>query len=169
MNVTLTQVAQVAPDAAVRIREAIRDRRIQAERQTGVAGRPYMIRTEDLIKIDHSWASLVRQLESAEPTAMTDGGRPRERRVMTRMAESPGEDSALVGRMLLMMEGQAAMMRSLVDAVMRDAHRREDRVERMQQELEQLSYKLGQAHQEIGRLERHVAERQIRMSRAEEA
>jgi hypothetical protein len=165
MNVTLTQIAQVAPDAAGRVREAIREGRLQAERQAGAAGRPYVIRTEDLIKIDRSLEPIVRQLEAGDvPVA---AGRARMRRLGRLEGTEP--DGTTLSRLVSLMEAQSAMMRTLMEALSRESERRETRIERMQDELQQLSYKLGQAHQEIGRLERMVAERQVRLPRAEEA
>jgi hypothetical protein len=165
MNVTLTQIAQVAPDVANRIRDAIRTGRLPAERQPGAAGRPYVIRTEDLIKVDRSLEPVVRQLESGE-MVMT-GARSRMRRV-ARMPTPMGDETVL-SRLVALMEAQSGMLRTLMEAIGRESERREGRLERMQEELQQLSYKLGQAHQEIGRLERLVAERQVRLPRAEEA
>ena len=166
MNVTLTQIAQVAPEVAGRLREAIREGRLQAERQQGAAGRPYVIRTEDLIKVDRSLESLTRQLESG--TVVPTPGRSRFRRG-ARTEEAAAMDADTVGRLVALMEAQSGMLRTLMEAVTRESERREGRIERMQDDLQQLSYKLGQAHQEVGRLERMVAERAGRLPRAEEA
>jgi hypothetical protein len=167
MNVTLTQIAQVAPDVANRLREAIREGRLHAERQQGAAGRPYVIRTEDLAKVDRGLEPLVRQLESGEGLmAPSHGGRMRR---ASRGMEAGLADGGTLTRLVSLMEAQSAMMRTMMDTLARETERREDRLERMQEDLQQLSYKLGQAHQEIARLERSAAERQMRMPRAEEA
>ncbi|MCL8207895.1 MAG: hypothetical protein K6V97_07490 [Actinomycetia bacterium] len=168
MNVTLNQIARIAPEVAGRVREAIRDGRIKAERQQGVAGRPYVIETEALVKLDRTWEPVVRRLEAGDVPAGPMPSRSRRGR-----AGADGSDGSWSGdaghldRLITLMEAQAAMLRTLMDQVTRDRERKEDRLDRMQEELTQLSYKLGQAHQEIARLERHVAER--RLPRAEEA
>jgi uncharacterized coiled-coil protein SlyX len=164
MNVTLTQVAQVAPDAAQKIRDAIRSGRLPAERRAGAAGRPYVFRTEDLVKVDREFEPVVRQLESGEAPALPPRGRtPRPDR------SAGGVDPEMVERLVSLMETQSAMMRTLMDTVARQAAQREMRLERMQEDLQQLSYKLGQAHQEIGRLERLLGERQALLPRVEQA
>lgn len=162
MNVTLTQIARVAPDVAVRLREAIRENRLQAERMTGVAGRPYALTTEALAAWDPGLRSLCLALEGGAGRDVAVRGR----RGTPKVSES-AVDADHLGRLVSIMESQSTMLRTLVEAMARDADQREDRLGRMQEELQQLSYKLGQAHQEIGRLERHLAERRI--GRAEEA
>lgn len=169
MNVTLTQIAAVAPDVAGRLREAIREGRLQAQRRPGVAGRPYVIQTEDLVKVDRSLESLAKRLESQDGAFTVAATGSRGRRAMLHAEAGMGMDVGGLGRVITLMEAQAGMMRTLMDAVARENQRREDRLDRLHEELQQLSYKLGQAHQEIARLERHVAERQVRMPRAEEA
>jgi hypothetical protein len=165
MNVTLTQIAQVAPEVAGRLREAIREGRVPAERQAGAAGRPYVVLGDDLVKWDRSLEPLVRQLESGAP--LPAPGRLRPRRG-ARGDEGAGLDPDLMARLVALMEGQAEMLRALMEALTRESERREGRIERLQEELQQLSYKLGQAHHEVGRLERVLAERP-RLPRAEEA
>lgn len=169
MNVTLNQIARIAPEVAGRVREAIREGRIKAERQQGVAGRPYVIETDALVRLDRAWEPVVRRLEAGDvPSGPVSS---RSRRARSAGADgtdgSPFGDAGHLDRLITLMEAQAAMLRTLMDQVTRDRERKEDRLDRMQEELTQLSYKLGQAHQEIARLERHVAER--RLPRAEEA
>jgi hypothetical protein len=162
MNVTLTQIARVAPDVANRVREAIRENHLHAERMTGVAGRPYALTTEALMAWDPSLRPLCQQLEDG-------AGREAPARVRrsSMRAADPGWDQDHLGRLVSIVESQSTMLRTLVEAIAREADQREHRLGRMQEEIQQLSYKLGQAHQEIGRLERHLAER--RLARAEEA
>jgi hypothetical protein len=168
MNVTLNQIARIAPEVAGRVREAIRDGRIKAERQQGVAGRPYVIETEALVKLDRTWEPVVRRLEAGDGPAGPMPSRSRRGRAGADGSDgSWSSDAGHLDRLITLMEAQAAMLRTLMDQVTRDRERKEDRLDRMQEELTQLSYKLGQAHQEIARLERHVAER--RLPRAEEA
>jgi|BEDMetMinimDraft_2_1075160.scaffolds.fasta_scaffold04899_1 hypothetical protein len=168
MNVTLNQIARIAPEVAGRVREAIREGRIKAVRQQGVAGRPYVVETEALVRLDRSWEAVARRLEAGDVPPGPVASRPRRMRWAGDGAEHTAfGDPGHLDRLITLMEAQAAMLRTLMDQVARDRERKEDRLDRMQEELTQLSYKLGQAHQEIARLERHVAER--RLPRAEEA
>jgi len=189
MDVTLGDIERVSPEAANRVRDAIRRGLLPADRQSGVAGRPYLVRTDDLTNWDAGLEEVVARLMSEEerpPAPMArpvDGTgaaaarRPAARRwqgsapALVGGARGYADDAAAdyVGRMVSLMEAQAAMMRTLVDGLNRANSQREDRLDKMQEELQQMSYKLGQAHHEIGRLERHLAERQGLLSRAGEA
>jgi uncharacterized coiled-coil protein SlyX len=189
MDVTLGDIERVSPEAANRVRDAIRHGLLPADRQPGVAGRPYLVSTDDLTNWDAGLGQVVAHLMNederpAEPMvpSVDRTGAPSDRRRAPRRwqgATPPvaagrrgyADDVAAdyVGRMVSLMEAQAAMMRTLVDGLNRANSEREDRLDKMQEELQQMSYKLGQAHQEIGRLERHLAERQGLLSRAGEA
>jgi len=161
MNVTLTQIARLSPEVAARLREAIRENHIKAERRTGVAGRPYTVTTEALVAWDPSLGPIVQQLENGVAFERL----PKPRRTMRTIAEAADDDQ--MARLVTIMESQSSMLRTLVESMARESDQREHRLTRMQEELQQLHYKLGQAHQEIGRLERQLAER--RLVRAEEA
>lgn len=162
MNVTLTQIARVSPEVAARLRDAIRESQIKAERRTGVAGRPYTLTTEALLEWDPSLKPIVQQLENGG--GLDRLSRPRR---LSRTLGGSGADDDQMGRLVTIMESQSSMLRTLVESMARDSDQREHRLNRVQEELQQLHYKLGQAHQEIGRLERQLAER--RLARAEEA
>lgn len=177
MDVTLGEIERVSPEAAARVRDAIRQGLVSADRKTGVAGRPYLVRTEDVLKWDGALEPIMRRV-AAEGTVPTDGGDGRGRRMAGRRVSrdglgarlgSDGEGRETMGRLLALMEAQAAMMRTLVDGMNRANGQREDRIDKMQDELQQMSYKLGQAHQEIGRLERRLADRQGLLARTGEA
>jgi predicted RNase H-like nuclease (RuvC/YqgF family) len=161
MNVTLTQIARVSPEVAARLRDAIRENHIRAERRTGVAGRPYTLTTEALMEWDPALRPIVQQLENGNGLERM----PKARRMSRPLSEVVDDDQ--MGRLVTIMESQSAMLRTLVESMARESDQREHRLTRMQEELQQLHYKLGQAHQEIGRLERQLAER--RLPRAEEA
>jgi predicted nuclease with TOPRIM domain len=55
------------------------------------------------------------------------------------------------------MESQHQMVREMVELLSEELARRNDRMDRQADEIQQLSFKLGQAHQEVGRLERQLA------------
>lgn len=185
MDVTLGDIERVSAEAAVRVREAIRQGALPADRKAGVAGRPYLVRTEDVVAWDGGLEPIMRRVaeDEAGRDAASGGEGPgrrmsgrarrlgaREGRPVRGWMEPDGpEGRETVGRLLALMESQAAMMRTLVDGMNRANGHREDRLDKMQDELQQMSYKLGQAHQEIGRLERHLADRQGLLARAGEA
>ena len=176
MDVTLGEIERISPEAAARVRDAIRQGQLRADRKTGVAGRPYLVRTEDVLQWDGALEPIVRRL--ASDGAADDGGDARARQMSGRrlsrggLGARPwpeGDGRETWGRLLALMEAQAVMMRTLVDGMSRANGHREDRLDKMQDELQQMSYKLGQAHQEIGRLERHLADRQGLLARTGEA
>ncbi len=180
MDVTLGEIERISPEAATRVRDAIRQGQLAADRKTGVAGRPYLVRTEDVLKWDGALEPIMRRVgaDGADGVLGPDGGDARVRRRSGRRmpreglgarAWSEGDGRETMGRLLALMEAQAAMMRTLVDGMNRANGHREDRLDKMQDELQQMSYKLGQAHQEIGRLERHLADRQGLLARTGEA
>lgn len=177
MDVTLGEIERISPEAALRVRDAIRQGQLPADRKTGVAGRPYLVRTEDVLKWDGALEPIMRRV-AADGAVPADGGDRRVRRMSGRRtprealearAWSEGDGREVMGRLLALMEAQAVMMRTLVDGMNRANGHREDRLDKMQDELQQMSYKLGQAHQEIGRLERHLADRQGLLARTGEA
>ncbi len=185
MDVTLGEIERISPEVAVRIREAIRQGVLPADRKTGVAGRPYLVKTDDVLAWDGGLEPIMRRVEADEAGRSAPAGGDmagprmngrarrlgaRDVRALRGWLEPDGpEGRETVGRLLALMESQAAMMRTLVDGMNRANGHREDRLDKMQDDLQQMSYKLGQAHQEIGRLERHLAERQGILARTGEA
>jgi hypothetical protein len=184
MDVTLSDIERTSPEVAARVRDAIRQGQLKAARKPGVAGRPYLVRTDDVVAWDAGLEPVMRRVMTDVEEAPADDRprsmpvRPARLRAGRRMDAGP-HPSPLMGsgadrmmsldRMLAVMEAQAGMMRTLVDGMQRASALREERLDKMQDELQQMSYKLGQAHQEIGRLERHLAERQGILGRAGEA
>ena len=177
MDVTLGEIERISPEAALRVRDAIRQGQLPADRKTGVAGRPYLVRSEDVLQWDGALEPIMRRVV-AEGGAPVDGaaapvrrmsGRRMPREGLQSRSWSEGDGRETMGRLLALMEAQAVMMRTLVDGMSRANGHREDRLDKMQDELQQMSYKLGQAHQEIGRLERHLADRQGLLARTGEA
>lgn len=160
MEVTLTQLIQLAPEMASSLRDDVRSGRLPASRKRGVAGRPYVLRTEDL---ESSGRPEYREL--ADMAARTPIAAPhRTKRMMTAapvMAMRP--DTELFD----IVESQHMMLKDLVQVLTQEMRGRYDRLDRQQMQMQELSYKLGQAHQEIARLERMLAERSF--SRVDEA
>lgn len=154
MEVALSQLIKLAPELAQTLRDEIRSGRLAAERKTGMAGRPYMVRTEDLAASD---MERIRDL-SAKVEQM--GEVPMRRRLRRGALEigdrempswTPG--SEVWYPLIKMMESQRVMLEELVQTLTQEMGRRNSRMENHEREVQELSYKLGQAHQEIMRLE----------------
>lgn len=165
MDVTLGQLEQISPELAGPLREEIRAGRLPAVRQSGVAGRPYVVRTEDLAESEQeAFRALAKKAESwsprgaQHPVGRTGVARIREAASANRLEAWDQTWPPL----LQMVESQHMMLRGLVDVLTHEMENRHDRIDRQQREIQELSYKLGQAHQDIGRLERALAERLAR-------
>ena len=156
----MAQLIQLAPELASVLREDVRAGHLKATRKRGVAGRPYVLRTEDL---EASGRAEYRELAEAASRMPAPS--------MTRMKRSLGNPPIMAMRpeteLFDIVESQHMMLKDLVQVLTQEMRGRYDRLERQQMQMQELSYKLGQAHQEIGRLERMVADRSF--SRVEEA
>jgi len=163
MEVMLTQLMELAPELASTLRDDVRQGRLPAERKKGVAGRPYVVKTEDLVGLNRSeyreLASLAENLPA--PTRV----RRHRSSLSAPLALTPRPEMMEWASML---ESQHLMLKDLVSVLTQEMRGRYDRIERQELKMQELSYKLGQAHQEIARLERMIAERNLR-SRIEEA
>ncbi len=160
MEVTLTQLIQMAPDMAASLRDDVRSGRIPATRKRGVAGRPYVLKTEDL---EASGRTEYREL--AEVASRTPMGAPtRIKRMMPSSTIMPMRHEG--SELFDIMESQHMMLKDLVQVLTQEMRGRYDRLDRQQMQMQELSYKLGQAHQEIARLERMLAERSFRVDEA---
>ncbi len=159
MEVTLSQVMELVPELAQTLRDDIRNGRLVAERRTGMAGRPYVISSEVLAQSEREvYRQLAKRLEqfSGAKTRM----RPRsEGDRAERWFADEGRSEAPDGwyPLIKVMESQQQMVREMVEMLSQELARRNERMDRQTDEIQQLSFKLGQAHQEVGRLERQIA------------
>lgn len=155
MEVTLTQLIQAAPELSATLRDDVRTGRLPAVRKRGVAGRPYVLRTEDL---EGSGRPEYREL--AEMAGRAPMSAPvRAKRVMTASAVMTGRPEGT--ELFDIVESQHIMLKDLVQVLTQEMRGRYDRLDRQQMQMQELSYKLGQAHQEIARLERMLADRSL--------
>lgn len=160
MEVTLAQLIHLAPELGSTLREDIRAGRLAASRKRGVAGRPYIIRTEDLEACGRPEYRELVDLAQHAPLATP----VRTKRLGGVASASPlRSDTELFD----IVESQHVMLKDLVAVLTQEMRARYDRLDRQQMQMQELSYKLGQAHQEIARLERMMAERSF--SRIDEA
>ncbi|PSR37511.1 MAG: hypothetical protein C7B44_03385 [Sulfobacillus thermosulfidooxidans] len=155
MEVTLSQLIEAAPELAVALRTDIRRGKLPAKRQEGVAGRPYLVDTHSLLQSDREgFRQLAQDLEAGREIIRTksdkgSAGVSHSRRI--------GEE--IWPPFMKIMESQQSMMNQLLDVFTEEMRRRQDRVDRQAREMQELSYKLGQSHQQIERLERILKER----------
>lgn len=158
MEVALSQLIKLVPDLAPTLREEIRSGRLSAERKTGMAGRPYMIQTEEMAS---SEIERIRDLAEKVEQMGEVPVRRRQRRTMVEEAarELPGliPGSEMWFPLIKMMESQRVMLEDLVESLTQEMGRRNSRMDNHEREVQELSYKLGQAHQEIVRLESELA------------
>ncbi len=160
MEVTLAQLIHMAPEMASVLKDDIRMGRLSAVRKRGVAGRPYILKTEDL---ENSGRPEYRELaEMATRAPMATPQRTKRMMVPPSIA-TRRPDTELFD----IVESQHVMLKDLVQVLTQEMRGRYDRMDRQQMQMQELSYKLGQAHQEIARLERMLAERSF--SRMDEA
>ncbi len=154
MEVTLSQLIESAPELAVALRTDIRKGRLAARRQEGVAGRPYVVDTQTLMQSDReAFRQLAQDVETGREVL-------RPRHVNTaRMTQPPILPNDTNWQPFTkIMESQQAMMSQLLEVLTDEMRHRQDRVDRQGREMQELSYKLGQSHQQIERLERLLKE-----------
>ncbi len=151
MEVTLSQLIESAPELAVVLRTDIRKGRLPAKRQEGVAGRPYVVDTQDLSQSEReAFRLLAQDFESGREAV-----RPRRSQPTRLTPPSPGAaDVNNWQPFMKIMESQQAMMKQLLEVLTDEMRHRQERVDRQAREMQELSYKLGQSHQQIDRLER---------------
>ncbi len=159
MEVTLSQVMELVPEMAQTLREDIRTGKLVAERKTGMAGRPYVISSDVLAQSDRE---IYRQLAKRIEQSLGVKARLRHRGDIVRSERWIGEDNPSENvdhwyPLVKVMESQHQMVREMVELLSQELARRNDRMDRQADEIQQLSFKLGQAHQEVGRLERQLA------------
>ncbi|CAB1129267.1 conserved protein of unknown function [Candidatus Hydrogenisulfobacillus filiaventi] len=150
MEYTLSEIAAVDPALAQSLRNDIRAGRIPAERRMGVAGRPYVVPRDVLENAEEeAYRQLAARLASLGATGARPGrgGLPGDRRL------ADGDWLPWVD----MVREQHLMLRTVVEALTQELSRQNQRWEEETRDLRELAYKLGQAHQEIARLERQVA------------
>lgn len=154
MEVTLSQVMELVPEMAQILREDIRAGRLPAERRTGMAGRPYVISSETLAQSDREiYRQLAKRLEQSFGPKARMRGRDADR-FSDASARADGIEAWYP--LIKVMESQHEMMRETVGLLSQEMSRRNERIARQTEEIQQLSYKLGQAYQEINRLEREL-------------
>lgn len=152
MEVTLTQLIQMAPELGSTLKDDVRSGRLKASRKRGVAGRPYVLSTEDLESSGRPEYRELAEMAGRSPAMMT----PRAKRLVPQpMVPAPHQNTELFD----IMESQHMMLKDLVQVLTEEMRNRYDRLDRQQMQMQELSYKLGQAHQQISRLERIVADR----------
>ncbi len=151
MEVTLSQLIESAPELAVVLRTDIRKGRLPAKRQEGVAGRPYVVDTHDLLQSDReSFRALAQEFESGREVV-----HPRRSHSAHLAPSSAGSNDVGTWQPFMkIMESQQAMMKQLLEVLTDEMRHRQERVDRQAREMQELSYKLGQSHQQIERLER---------------
>ncbi len=158
VEVTLSELMELVPEMAQVVRDDIRTGRLPAERKTGMAGRPYVISSETLAQSDREgYRQLAKRLEQV----LANKGRSRARVDLNRSERWINGDSRPDVNeswfpLVKMMESQHQMMREMVELLSQELARRNERMDRQADEIQQLSFKLGQAHQEVGRLERQI-------------
>ena len=160
MEVTLTQLLQIAPELGSSLRDDVRSGRLAASRKRGVAGRPYVLRTEDL---EASARPEYRELAEMATRAPMAAPVRAKRMLATAPVMAMRPDTELFD----IVESQHMMLKDLVQVLTQEMRGRYDRMDRQQMQMQELSYKLGQAHQEIARLERMLADRTL--ARVDEA
>lgn len=160
MEVTLTQLIHMAPELGSLLREDVRSGRLAATRKRGVAGRPYVLRTEELESFGRPEYRELAELVGRSPQVMA----PRARRASV---SAPLVAARADTELFDIVESQHMMLKDLVQVLTQEMRTRYDRLDRQQMQLQELSYKLGQSHQEIARLERLLAERSF--ARVDEA
>lgn len=159
---------EIAPELAGRLRDDVRSGRVTAERKRGAAGRPYIVRTETLATSDVSEYRELAEVAEKMPAPVTV--RRRNRMAEARSQAGMMEASSLPWAPLFqILEAQHLMLKDVVGVVSQEMKSRYDRQDRQQLQIQELSFKLGQAHQEVARLERMMAERGLRGGRMEEA
>lgn len=161
MEVTLAQLIHMAPELGSSLKEDVRSGRLAAVRKRGVAGRPYVLRTEDLEATGRAEYQELAEMASRAPVASP-----------TRTKRILGAPSSMASmrpdtELFDIVESQHMMLKDLVLVLTQEMRGRYDRLDRQQMQMQELSYKLGQAHQEIARLERMLADRSF--SRMDEA
>lgn len=153
VEVTLRQLIEISPELAPVLKEEIHAGRLPAERKPGMAGRPYTISVEALRR------SGVQSLQALAEKAEHLLSLPVKGRGKLGFRPGAGEDGGYDwwGVAMRMLESQHLMLREVVDLLSREMARRTQGIEKRDEEIRELSYKLGQAHQEILRLERQLA------------
>lgn len=154
MEVTLGQLIQIAPELASTLRDDIRSGYLPAARKKGVAGRPYLVTTEDLLASDREdYQELAHKAENW--SYRNDGKTPSFSRTKTPTgATQTAAVDVSWAPVLKIMESQHTMLQGLVEAITQELHDRHERIDRQQRDIQELSYKLGLAHQQLTRMER---------------
>jgi uncharacterized coiled-coil protein SlyX len=155
LEVTLSQLIESAPELAVVLRSDIRKGRLPAKRQEGVAGRPYVVDMQDLLESDREAFRLLAQDFEAGREVV----RPRRSPSSRLPSSSSGPNDTNWQPFMKIMESQQAMMKQLLEVLTDEMRHRQERVDRQAREMQELSYKLGQSHQQIERLERLLKDR----------
>ncbi|WP_431607698.1 hypothetical protein [Sulfobacillus thermosulfidooxidans] len=147
---TLSQLIESAPELAVALRTDIRKGRLAAKRQEGVAGRPYVVDTQALMQSDReAFRQLAQDLEAGREVVRSRSAN------MGRIHHTPAiGNEANWQPFMKIMESQQNMMSQLLEVLTDEMRHRQERVDRQAREMQELSYKLGQSHQQIERLER---------------
>ncbi len=160
MEITLNQLIDAAPELAMMLRRDIRQGKLAATRKTGVAGRPYVVESDVLAESDQEPYRLLAQKVLKSPERLQT-----RHNVLSRSESFGGlrTTSEEVWQPLMkMLESQHAMLQQMINVFMHEMQQSQERFERQGRDMQELSYKLGQAHQQVERLERMVGERLVR-------
>ncbi len=164
MEITLNQLIDQAPELAMMLRSDIRQGRLTASRKTGVAGRPYVLDTEVLLASDRDAYRMLAQQLTNNPERLQSRRSAAPRSDGFRSTPSMGEE--VWQPLLKMLESQHAMLQQMINVFLHEMQQSHDRYDRQSREMQEISYKLGQAHQKGERLERLVTERMGRQEQA---
>ncbi len=157
MEITLNQLIDAAPELAMMLRSDIRHGKLAAMRKTGVAGRPYVIDSEVLAQSEHeSYRALAQKI-------LKNPDRLPVRRASQSRSESyvgvRGNGDEVWQPLMKMLESQHGMLQQMINVFLHEMQQSHERYDRQGREMQELSYKLGQAHQKAERLERMLGER----------
>ena len=164
MELTLNQLIDQAPELAMMLRNDIRQGKLPATRKTGVAGRPYVLDSEALVKSDRDAYRMLAQQVLNNPERLQPRRNSNSRTETFRAAPTMGEE--VWQPLLKMLESQHGMLQQMINVFLHEMQQSHDRYDRQSREMQEISYKLGQAHQKGERLERLVAERMGRQEQS---
>ncbi len=164
MEITLNQLIDQAPELAMTLRNDIRQGQLSATRKTGVAGRPYVLDSEVLLKSDREAYRMLAQQLVNNPERLQLRRSVASRAETFRPTPTMGEEAWQP--LLKMLESQHGMLQQMINVFLHEMQQSHDRYDRQSREMQEISYKLGQAHQKGERLERLLTERMGRQEQA---
>ncbi len=164
MEITLNQLIDQAPELAMMLRSDIRQGKLSASRKTGVAGRPYVLDSEVLLKSERDAYRMLAQQLLNNPDRIQSRRSTSPREQSFRPIPTSGEE--VWQPLLKMLESQHGMLQQMINVFLHEMQQSHERYDRQSREMQEISYKLGQAHQQSERLERLLTERMGRQEQA---